>query len=110
MKKDKKLKNPAPIIPNGLKNELLGGLVVSISGRDSGKHFLVVQVVSEDYIMVSDGDVHKLAKPKRKNRKHVKFLGKRHETIANKLIEGTKVFDSEVYSGIKKLTTDDQES
>lgn len=105
--KKKKEKNSAKSEPDSIKSDLLGNLVLSTAGRDSGKNFLIVSVKDSEYVMLSDGNYHKLNKPKLKKLRHIKLCGLKNEIIAQKLLQGAKVFDSEIYSSIKKLTESD---
>ena len=50
----------------------VGDVVISTQGRDKDKLYVVVGV--DRYVFVSDGNVHKLAYPKKKNSKHIKFV------------------------------------
>lgn len=81
----------------------LGDVVCSVKGRDAQKHFIVVKVVDEQYVLIADGALHKLAKPKKKKVKHLKFMECSIEQIAQKLKDETKVFDSEVRNAIESL-------
>ena len=47
-----------------------GCVVKSISGRDAGR-FYVVMEIGKQGVLICDGKVHKLEKPKRKNPKHL---------------------------------------
>ena len=49
----------------------LGRVVISRQGHDRGKAFLVVGLPDELYVLIADGDSRKLAKPKRKQAKHL---------------------------------------
>ena len=49
-----------------------GRAVVSTQGHDRGRAFLVVQVLDERYVTIADGDTRKVARPKKKQRKHVR--------------------------------------
>lgn len=49
----------------------LGQLVTSKRGRDSGKRYVVVEFCDDRHVMVADGLVRKLSRPKRKNMKHL---------------------------------------
>jgi len=62
---------------------LIGRLVFSQSGRDRGKAFVVVGVLQDRYILIADGDVHKIEKPKKKNIRHVKVSN----IVADKVYE-----------------------
>jgi ribosomal protein L14E/L6E/L27E len=47
-----------------------GTVVKSLKGRDKDKYFCVV-CIEDGYVYLCDGKEHKLAKPKRKNIKHI---------------------------------------
>ena len=81
----------------------IGSVVYSKRGRDAGGYFAVVSVLDADFVFVADGQTHKLARPKKKNIKHLKNCGHVLEAIAEKLIAGKKVFDSEVRSALRSF-------
>ena len=54
-------------------------------------------------MFIADGALHKLAKPKKKKLKHLKFMQCNIEAIAQKLEDEAKVFDSEVRNAIESL-------
>ncbi|MBQ2723779.1 MAG: RNA-binding protein [Clostridia bacterium] len=83
-----------------VKNFELGDVVVSQKGRDAQMVFAVVQIDKDGFVMIADGEIHPLKKPKKKNVKHLKCIGKL-ETIGNKLTSGAKVFDSELKSALR---------
>ena len=49
----------------------LGRVVVSKQGHDMGKAFVVVGLVDDSYVLIADGQTRKLAKPKKKQAKHL---------------------------------------
>ena len=49
-------------------------IVVSTAGRDAGGHFLVLRE-DETFLWLANGKRRTLAKPKRKNKKHVQQTG-----------------------------------
>jgi large subunit ribosomal protein L14e len=49
----------------------LGRVVLSKQGHDKGKAFLVVGLADEKHVLIADGDSRKLAKPKKKQAKHL---------------------------------------
>jgi ribosomal protein L14E/L6E/L27E len=79
----------------------LGDIVISKTGRDEGKVYLITKIIDENFIEVANGDTRKLANPKKKRIKHVSKLNTRCDAIAQKLIANKKVYDSEVYSALK---------
>ncbi|MEG1528495.1 MAG: KOW domain-containing RNA-binding protein [Clostridia bacterium] len=82
----------------------IGCVVYSKMGRDSGKYYMVVSL-ADQYAYIADGNLRKLKNPKKKNIKHIKDSGIVLETIAEKLISGKKVFDTELSSAIRELNS-----
>ena len=83
----------------------VGSVVYSRAGRDAGIFFLVVEVVDDNFVLLCDGDVRKLAKPKKKKVKHVKNTGDVLENIGEKLQKGTKVYDAEIFSALRRYNS-----
>jgi len=54
--------------------EQVGQIVISKSGRDKGRYFVVVGTEGE-FVFYVDGELRKLARPKKKKLRHVKFIG-----------------------------------
>ncbi len=72
------------------------GLVVfSKSGRDKGRAFVVLSVDGE-YLFLSDGDLRRLEKPKRKKQKHVQPTNYVSHTINEALSKGIALLDADV--------------
>ena len=81
-----------------MKEIKLGSVVFSKSGRDSGRFYIVTEIVNADYVKRADGELRRIDKPKLKKIKHLKAEGEVVEKIAAKLGEGKKVFDAEIRS------------
>ncbi len=73
----------------------VGDIVLSKMGRDSGRHYIIMDVEG-NYACICDGDRHKVDKPKKKKLKHIKSTGEASDYIAGKLAEGTKVTNAEL--------------
>ncbi len=85
-----------------LEISLVPGLVVcSKAGRDSGRYFIVLEILSPEYVLIADGQKHRLAHPKKKKVKHLKLTEDVLESIGRKLTEKRQVFDSEVRSALR---------
>lgn len=80
----------------------VGDIVLSTQGRDKGNYFLVVEA-NDGFVFLVDGGMRKLARPKKKNAKHVSHSGKSVDAIAKKLLSKQKVFDSEVKSALRQF-------
>ena len=79
----------------------IGRIVFSKSGRDAGKCFMIYDIIDEDYVYLVDGALRKLGKPKKKKVKHIELKPVRLEQIREKMLNGKKVFDSEVRSALE---------
>ena len=62
---------------------MLGRVVYSKCGRDQGRPFVIIKVVNERYVIVSDGDTRKIENPKMKNIKHLQYT----KLVAHEVID-----------------------
>ena len=69
-----------------IETDLIGQIVVSKCGRDSGRSFLVVGIAEEDFLYISDGRLRKIDKPKKKRMKHLMFTNRCSEKIRSQLL------------------------
>lgn len=81
-------------------NEIIGKLAQSIKGRDAGNIYLIYSSQINSVKLV-DGNYRKINNPKVKNIKHIKLLDAESLSIKEKILNNSKVFDSEIYSFIK---------
>lgn len=81
----------------------VGSVVLSKQGRDKGLYFVVTSVDKKGFVYLADGGMRKLASPKKKNVKHVSYSGVTLNSIAEKLCNDKKVFDSEVKSALRQF-------
>jgi len=68
-----------------------GDIVLSKAGRDKNKHFIVLEVIDDNYVFVADGDLRRVDSPKRKKCKHLENTGNASGYIKDKLGEGVRV-------------------
>ena len=81
----------------------IGRIAVSKAGRDTGGVFVILEVIDTYYVYIVDGDLRKMDRPKKKKLKHLKLTENVLSSIAQKLKDGTKVFDAEIRSAIRSL-------
>ena len=53
------------------KHLTVGSVAMSAAGRDSGRAFVVLGEADNDYVLIADGKLRKLEKPKKKKRRHL---------------------------------------
>ena len=82
----------------------IADLVVSLSGRDKNRIFMVVEVVDQNYVVIADGMLRKLEKPKKKKMKHLKKAQfTLNERLLLKISEGKKITNAELRKSIRTL-------
>lgn len=79
----------------------VGDFVISKSGRDRNRHFVVVEVIDDNYVNIADGALRKIEKPKKKKVKHLDFFGIVGEDGLSKLNSEKKVTNSELRKMLK---------
>lgn len=79
----------------------LGQLVVSKLGRDKGRLFIIVRLVSGNYVYIADGSTHRMADPKLKNEKHLILLKQVDQGIASRLKAGLAVADHQIVTALR---------
>ncbi len=74
----------------------LGRVVRSRAGRDSGRLFLVVGILDGEHLLLADGDLRRVEKPKKKKTRHLEAtayccecpaIGKLNNSDIRKLIQ-----------------------
>lgn len=83
--------------------ELLGRVAVSTAGRDRRRAFLVVGLSGEGYVLLCDGSLRKMERPKKKKLRHVRLEPAVAEDVRQKLIRGGAVQDAEIRKSILSL-------
>lgn len=69
----------------------LGQIVSSKAGRDKDKLFAVIQIIDNSYVMIADGDLRKIEKPKKKKVRHLQKYNMINSELKEKLENGKKV-------------------
>lgn len=88
-----------------LLNINIGQIVISKAGRDKGKKMIVITVVNESYVLIADGVLRKIEKPKKKKIKHIAMTDKINKVIEEKILRNKKILNSD----IKKVLNEDGE-
>lgn len=80
---------------------MLGMFVKSKSGHDKEQVYIIIKENNE-YVYVVDGKYKTLAKPKKKNKKHIQPIIKyKDEEITGKLESNQILYDEEIKRAIK---------
>ena len=68
-----------------------GDIVFSKAGRDKEQPFVVLEVLDAQYVLLADGRMRRVDKPKKKKIKHLLKSGHAAEAVREKLTAGMKV-------------------
>lgn len=74
----------------------VGRVVMSRVGRDQGRLMMVVGMADEAHVLLADGDLRKLAKPKKKKIMHISPTPACFASIREKLNAGLCVQDAQI--------------
>lgn len=83
----------------------LGQIVISRAGRDTGKRFIIVKVIDNFFVEISDGNLRRIEKPKKKKMKHLDLTDEKVEILAEKLKSNGRITNSEIRKALAGLTT-----
>ena len=50
---------------------MIGGIVRSRAGRDRGRAFVILEILDEQYVLLADGKLRTIERPKKKKRRHL---------------------------------------
>lgn len=70
-------------------------IVQSEAGRDKGKLFFVLNV-EDAFLLLADGKSRKVETPKRKKRRHVRFVASDKTRVSEKITGEEKITNSEL--------------
>lgn len=85
----------------------VGDVVMSKAGRDAKRPFVVVGVLSEEYVLLCDGDLRRLDKPKKKKLKHIKPTELRPMQLVR---AGERVLDADIRRHLLQQEATDRSS
>jgi ribosomal protein L14E/L6E/L27E len=74
----------------------IGRLVVSKAGRDVGELFLIISILDEKYVFISNGSQRSIEKPKKKKVKHLEYTSVIAEQIRDTIISDKELTNSMV--------------
>ena len=80
----------------------IGSVAVSTAGRDQGRIYAVFQELDADFVLVVDGKLRSIDRPKKKRRKHLRATGNVLREMARRLNAGEIVQDHELRAWLKE--------
>jgi len=74
----------------------VGRVVQSRAGRDAGREFLVIRELDQAYVLIADGGLRTIDRPKKKKRRHLLPTARLDANLREKLLGGELVSDKEI--------------
>ncbi|MEN8907006.1 MAG: RNA-binding protein [Clostridiales bacterium] len=82
----------------------LASVIYSKAGRDAKNKFVVIDIIDNEYVLLVDGHLRKIEKPKKKKIKHIELTDFIIYDIKDKLDEKKKLTNAEIRKCLQKLT------
>ncbi|NPV44230.1 hypothetical protein H0A61_01347 [Koleobacter methoxysyntrophicus] len=79
-----------------------GQIVYSKAGRDKDRYFIIIDIVDDQHVMIADGDLRRVEKPKKKKIKHIKKTDFVVQELKEKLEAGKPIKNSEVRKALEE--------
>ena len=95
--------------PERISDFNIGDVVLSTAGRDQGKLFYVIGT-DPAYLFLANGKDRTLDRPKRKKRRHIQKVLRSDTNVAQRLLSGDKVLNSELRRDLASLSQELQEN
>ena len=73
-----------------------GQIVYSKAGRDKEKYFVIIEVIDENYVFISDGDMRRVDNPKKKKIKHLLIMKKQAKNVMDKMRDSKRITNSDI--------------
>ena len=74
-------------------NDLLGKVVISKAGRDTGDYYIVIEQIDDNYVLLADGRLKTIEKPKKKKLKHLKMTDVLATDIREYIMSNKRILD-----------------
>ena len=90
-----------------IKRIVVGQLVKSITGRDQGRNYLILEIdQAKGYVFLVDGAKRGVSNPKRKNISHIQITNTVVQEFSEKIENRLILRDHEIKRYLKEVTVD----
>ncbi|SFB19978.1 hypothetical protein [Clostridium frigidicarnis] len=84
-------------------NGLKGTIVISNAGRDKSNYYIVIEQINENYVLLADGRLKTVKKPKRKKLKHLVITNEVALNLKEALMSNNNELDIMIRKFLKAL-------
>ncbi|WP_119864308.1 KOW domain-containing RNA-binding protein [Clostridium isatidis] len=88
-------------VKNLQNNDLIGKVVLSKAGRDKDHLYVVIDVLNDKYVLLSNGNTKTVQMPKRKSLKHLRVLNNVDDEIKESIISKDRGTDLKIKRFLK---------
>lgn len=81
----------------------VGQLVKSKSGRDRGRLFLILHIIDHQYVLVVDGSLRRMDRPKKKKIKHLNEFNIISEELKHRVLNNKKINNAFIRKELERL-------
>ncbi len=74
-----------------------------MAGRDKGRLLIITAMADDNHVMVADGDIRRVEKPKKKKLRHLAMTDKTAEAVAEIFRSRKKPLDAELREAIRQV-------
>lgn len=92
-------------VVNLINTDYIGKVAYSKSGRDKDKVFIILGIINDNYVYISDGDLRPSERPKKKKIKHLNISEKVAEDIQNLLLNDGKISNSMIRKFLRSMNS-----
>lgn len=93
---------------NLINDDYIGKVAYSTSGRDKDRLFIIIGIINDEYVYISDGDLRVVEKPKKKKIKHLKITSTSADEIKNSLQNNERVSNNMVKKIIQSMNPNEE--
>jgi ribosomal protein L14E/L6E/L27E len=86
-----------------ISNIEIGQYVRSKAGRDKNHVFIVLEILDAEYVLLIDGDVRRIEKPKKKKIKHLFVFDQVSDVVRDKIRNDKKLTNLMIRKEIEKF-------
>jgi len=81
----------------------IGQIVKSKSGRDQGRLFIVIAKIDAEYVLIVDGSLRRIDKPKKKKIKHLAKVNAVSNEIREAILNNNKINNAFIRRELSRL-------
>jgi ribosomal protein L14E/L6E/L27E len=91
-----------------INKDLLGKVAFSKTGRDAGRYFIIIGIISDNYVYISDGDLRPIDKPKKKKIIHLNISDVKADSIEELINRGDKISNRMVKQYLQSMNSNEE--